>query len=90
MLSKMCPHMSPHRSAAAELEAQHEDVADDKVSATTSKSIGVESRISAPPTLERSVAHCLIHMSMSNTHCLLHISMHMHRHLSGHMSNTHV
>ena len=57
ILSKMCPDVSPHRFAAAELEAQHENVADNKVSATMSKSIGVESGISAPPTLQRSVAH---------------------------------
>jgi len=65
---QVCPHVSTHRFAEPELEAQHEDVADDKVLATTSKSIGVESRTSALPTLEWSVAHCLMRMSMSNAH----------------------
>ena len=58
----MCPHVSAHRFAAAELDAQHEDVAVNKVSATTSEFIGVETRLLASPTLQRSVAHGYTHV----------------------------
>ena len=71
---------------AAEIEAQHEDVAADQLSATTFQPIAVKSRISASPTLQGSV-HMLIHMS---SHMSVHMSMSIHvsLHMPAHVSHT--